>query len=405
MTHPRSLCARVLLGVAAPMLGITPLAAAQNNPMQLRLLSPTLQSETIRARTISTAGVVVLDDLDIPRLRSWDQILVAQRANDTGLTTQIAQVPGPDLVGWAVLADGQRHRVWPTPPSSADPDVLEVTLADGTEWAIPLEALRALIFWSDPTDTISNTDDTVRLANGDAITGFIESIGDTVIVDSTEVPLDRVASITLANPAEPAAVMLVDLADGSVVGVRSIAPADHGKVSIELELTGHNPETSNPMIAVDPEDLRAIRPAQIRDRLVPMGALNLRSFEPLGGRRWTQPPSVSPDRASAGLAWIEFPGPLEAVYDLPAGSTWFTADATVAPGEWSEVSIELLVERPGGDRESLRTIDLARGWATQTLRTRLPDDAVRLVIRVEAGERGPVQDRVLLRSAALVVKN
>ncbi|MFT5422941.1 MAG: hypothetical protein ACI89L_000710 [Phycisphaerales bacterium] len=405
MIHPLSLCARVLFGVAAPMLGMAQPAIAQGNPIELRLLSPTLQSESVRARTLSTAGVVVLDELDIPRLRGWDQILVARRDGVEGLTSQIAQVPGPDLVGWAVLADGQRHRVWPTPPASADPDVLDVTLADGTEWGIPLESLRALIFWSDPADTVSDIDDTVRLANGDAVTGFIESIGDTVIVDSTRVPLDRVASITLANPSEPATVMLVDLADGSVVGARSISPTDHGRLSIELQLTGHNPQTSSPRLVVDREDLRAIRPVNQTASLLPMAALSLRSYAPLGGRRWTPPPSASTRRAPAGLRWIDFPGPMEAVYDLPAGATWFCADATVAFGEWSEVSVELLIERPGGERESLATVNLDHGSATDTLRARLPDDAVRLVIRIDAGERGPVQDRVLLRSAALVIEN
>ncbi|MFG0306970.1 MAG: hypothetical protein ACF8Q5_12240 [Phycisphaerales bacterium JB040] len=376
---------------------------AQTDVGEFHVLSVELESHTGRARSLSTDGIVLLDELDLPRLRPWSEVLVALRPRRDGFSPPAQIVPTPELVGWAVLADGQRHRVWPTPPESANPDVLDVTLQDGTQWGIPLEHLRALVFFDSPGTDGPRLDDTVRLANGDAISGFIETIASDVIVDSTRVPLDRVASISLANPPEPATHTLVDLADGTVLAAGAIAPADAGRVAISVVLAGPEGETSQPTIHVNPEDILAVRPANPSARLLPMASLPLIEVTPLAGRRWSPDPEVSPDRAPAALRPIAYPGPMEAVYQLPPGATHFHARATLDRAQWADVTVRLLVETPGGDRTPLAQAPLDQDRPEAALIARIPDNAVRLVLRIEPGDRGPIQDRVTLTDALLVV--
>ena len=378
-------------------------AAAQPTVGTLELLSNTMQREAVTARTISELGVVVLDELDIPRLRSWDHVLLAWRPDAPRAFQEPVAAPSIDLVGWAVLVDGQRHRVRPNPPNSADPEVLEVTLEDGTAWAIPLEALRALVFWEHDAPGPSNDADTVRLANGDALSGFVESIGSAVIVDTTRVPLERVASIELANPADPAADMLVDLIDGSVVAVDTITPTDRGQLALSLVLTGADEETSPVVRTVEPDAILAIRPASQDFSLLPLARVLPERVVPLGSRRWAPPPITEAGRAPAGLRRIELPGPMEVVYAVPTGARSFRAVVELGFGAWAEASFELLAELPGGARVRLDQAQLIREIDTQELRAELPRDAVRLVLRLLEGEQGPVQDRVSLDAAAFVV--
>ena len=129
---------------------LAPATTAQPDVGEFHVLSVDLESQTGRARSLTTDGLVLLDELDLPRLRPWEDILVALRPERQEFSPPAQLVPTPELVGWAVLSDGQRHRVWPTPPESANPDVLDVTLRDGTQWAIPLETLRALVFFDAP---------------------------------------------------------------------------------------------------------------------------------------------------------------------------------------------------------------------------------------------------------------
>jgi|GEM_PF-3251679 len=394
-----------VLLLAAGIGALTPGAAAQPDVGEFHVLSTSLEQTTSRARSLTTNGIVLLDELDLPRLRPWSEILVALRPERHAFNPPAQVVPTPELVGWAVLSDGQRHRVWPTPPESANPDVLDVTLQDGTQWAIPLEHLRALVFFDAPANAGPQLDDTVRLANGDAITGFIETIASDVVVDTTRVPLDRVASISLANPPEPATHTLVDLSDGTVLGVSELAPGEGGRVALTMALTGAEGETSQPTIHVNPEDILALRPANPDARLLPMASLRLLEVTPLAGRRWTPDPSVSNDRAPAALRPISYPGPMEVVYELPDGAAHFHAVATLDRALWADVRVHLLVETPGGGRTPLTDIALDQDRPQATLRAAIPDDGVRLVLRIEPGARGPIQDRVTLTHALLVVTN
>ena len=94
---------------------------------------------------------------------------------------------------------------------------------------------------------------------------------------------------------------------------------------------------------------------------------------------------------------------MEVVYQLPPDTRAFRATATLGFGDWSEADLEVIAERPGGRRETIATTRLTRDHEHAEIVARFPPDAVRLALRLLEGERGPVQDRLRLEGALLII--
>src|SRR5204862_3966505 len=152
------------------------------------------------------------------------------------------------------------------------------------------------------------SDDTVVLANGDRINGFVDSIGTTVVIRpkgegaDTEIPLERTRCILLSNRTAPAAGSLLWLTEGSVVALEGPPESDGQTLTSRLRQTGA--VFSVPLSAVSALALDA---HQVR----PLGALKPASFTPAPERRWSRPPrALDAQSAPLGAADIEIPGPM-----------------------------------------------------------------------------------------------
>lgn len=311
-----------------------------------------------------------------------------------------------DDTAWVYLTDGQALPGRPT--HSAGEDV---------EWdsrlfsriRLRLDEVAMLVLRTPAAPSPASPDgpaDTVSLVNGDAISGYVESIDSTLVVEhdgrKSQVPLDRVAWIRLANPPrEPAGIVLWTW-HGSVVSLTSIDLPPEGAA----RLVGTLATPAGPAHATIPSaDIRAV----LFDaaRLRPLASLSVASMSGGPGRRWTPPLRVGDAGAAPmGAPDIEIPGPATAEWTLPPGAARFAAVAEL-PLEcrvWGDCEIALTLVAGTTERQLVRE----RLWsdrASLNINAQLDESAGggRLRIEVLPGRAGPIQDSVRLRRPLVLI--
>ena len=334
--------------------------------------------------------------------------------------------------GWVlVLTDGQR--LLGEPLEATDPDTLSFDSARLGPVAVSLERLSALTR-TDATGLSPAAADTdvVRLANGDDLRGFVLTVGPEIEIEggdgaTTSLPIDRVRSVRLANPAEPSERPLVTLASGDVFAVEPAAPGDPSAstrgasrcVLLLPDLTrtasnddaGPRPSGSDSAsaslasICVSPSDVVALElPAR---SITPLATLPMAGVTPAPDRRRTDPPIVEPADSAALAANVVIPGPLSASWALPTEASAVVFDAVLGgtlavpdaqPGPWADAVLRVFVRTPSG-RVRLAEHRLNPDSPTARVAAPLPDadtDGRALIIELDPGAHGPIQDRVLL---------
>jgi hypothetical protein len=150
-------------------------------------------------------------------------------------------------------------------------------------------------------------------------------------------------------------------------------------------------------------------------RLVALGSLSAR-VEGVSARRWTPPVVVGPAQGVAlGAADIALPGPMSAEWMLPQGASHVSMrlelpESARVFGD-CVVRVEIAGEEASGVTHRLSSespsamVRLAIGAAIGDALGRAPsaEGVRRLVVRVEAGERGGIQDRVVIRRGLVLV--
>ncbi|MEO1009245.1 MAG: hypothetical protein AAFX79_11825 [Planctomycetota bacterium] len=310
---------------------------------------------------------------------------------------------------WVELIDGQR--IVGSPPLPGDADARRPGSEDTLAWsspllgelALPIEAVQRVVL--DDSATAAPLDelaDVLVYVNGDVVRGIVEEIGDEVVVDIDgmvdRVPLAYLTSFSLANPPRPPRGTRVWLADGSVVQVDRLRSLADG---VRLD-------PSEAMLARDTQPPPPLRPGEVlavafeSGNVVPLVRLGLPEIEAVGGRRWAPPPRAGDaDRALLGAPAIEISGPTEASWTVPADARRLSLRVRLRPDgrTWGDclvrVSVDGMAEgasvvRLWGERpEADFVVDLP-GGTPRTLR-----------LAIEAGERGTIQDRVLLDGLVL----
>lgn len=241
--------------------------------------------------------------------------------------------------------------------------------------------------------------DTLLLANGDLLRGFLSGLSDpaTFETDSgiVEVEFRLVSGAALANPPAPITGMRVWLADGSVVQAHALELNPRRRLSITL--------SDGQKGLFDWESVRAV----LFDaaRLVPLAAVPIRSQTPLGERRFAPPieralPDGSPTGSPALDAWdLIAPGPMSVEFELPAGAARFaTRLELVDPrGAWADCEVVLSID----GRETLRRrLSAAESGADVVIDLA---GASILTVAIEPGLYGPIRDRVALRRPLILV--
>ncbi|MCG3121931.1 MAG: hypothetical protein GIKADHBN_00304 [Phycisphaerales bacterium] len=260
--------------------------------------------------------------------------------------------------------------------------------------------------------------DTVLLANGDRLTGFVESIGSQIVIsadstdskegETTAIPLNRCRRVVLSNPRTPLDGMVAWIsADGGeihVVKASSLAATGAGETSLEIML-----ERADRSAVVVPTP-RVVGVVPDASRVVSLSSLGVPRHEADSTRRWTRAPQVTRGAgAPLGLGDVLFPGAMKAQWTLPPGITALIGTIRLAPEArmWGECAVVLEVSGPDGTQQVWRgdfdpdraatevSIDLA--GASERV-----GGAARLGVSIDPGKLGGIQDRILFEHVMLI---
>jgi hypothetical protein len=249
--------------------------------------------------------------------------------------------------------------------------------------------------------------DLLIFANGDRVEGFVEALADPLVITigeaKREVPLDRVGEVVFANPPGAPAGAFVWLRDGSIIAARELRTTRVGELLITPRLVSdsESPEMHGAGSASVPlAELIGVN--FDTGALMPLAAVTPERYEALGGRRWTPPVRVS-EGGPLGAGDIVFPGAMSVRWSIPEHITRFSALAELPREAWTWGDCELVVQvETGGAAKELVRQRLSGAAPSQRINTGLGAGPGRtLIVRIEAGELGPIEDRVVLRRPLL----
>lgn len=302
-----------------------------------------------------------------------------------------------DLSGILVLADGQRFPGRYADSAAPDDSVAWTHPRFGVIVA-PLERIAHIESLDAPppgADASERFNDRLSLTNGDALEGFLLSLGEPVQIETDagviDVPRARIARIDLASDAVSPEGLMVWLDDGSVAALSDARLVDDETLLLTLRDTGGQARyalTSVEAVALD------------ASRIVPLAALRTLREEPLGDRALLEGARVIRARGPAPLAApdVVLPEPMAVEYELPERAARFAAVAELPRDAFPFGDCEFVVSVDGAEvlRERLNPSRAAVEFA-------VPARGSVLRVAVEPGEYGPVSDRVILRRALLLL--
>ncbi|MEO1236991.1 MAG: hypothetical protein AAFX76_09410 [Planctomycetota bacterium] len=345
-----------------------------------------------------TAGYVRLELLTDPDAASAAQ---DTSSDEPGLMA-ITLVDGQDIVGrWADGTRGGEAIVW------EHPELGRFTFGLDDVRSVTAVGLDAASFTPAANNDNAALGDTVTLANGDRLTGFIVAVGGTTLTIAPdgaagEVTLEvaDLAGLTLANPPRDAGVEgdLVALADGTRVRATGVTVRGN-----ELTLTPVLADAGR-AVTIDRTQLRRVDFAAGGLRLVALGDQPMRTID--GGEAFglTWPP----ERDAAGL---RLHAPVTVEFDLPEGVRRFAATAELdppagVPAERAALAdIDLWVggEADGGVDSTRPDLHLDAGQPAGRVNLELDPGSASLRLRLDPAANGPVLDRLRLRQAVLLL--
>lgn len=314
-----------------------------------------------------------------------------------------------------------------------DPEVLTGTALGLGPARIPLERVTRIARAGAPWRATVPTEDLVLLLNGDRLSGFVLGVGgvgravgveiETASGAIASVPLDRVAEIRLANP--PAAPDARTLFVTDDLGITLAASTLTAIGSGEFRLT-----TSPVGLGVDSGGEEAITYERPRARLLglrsiggsltggpsggssgrsvlALGTVSPASVTPTGDRRWTPPPEAPGDTSPVmALGDVTMPAPAEAVYFLGRGVNASRVACTVramAPGAWTDCVARVEAELADGARVVLGEHRLTQENPGAEINAELPAGTRAIVLVVDPGRYGAVQDGVVFASPRVLL--
>ncbi len=386
------------------------------------LIGADLSRQSVMIDRIDAATIGVVDARGVRRSVPASDVLAMYAERMPRRVT----VEGARAVG---LTDGQML-VGSVGSIAGDADAMLVRHPVLGEMRVTLDQTMWITGADAPALTPATGDDTVVLANGDLLTGFVGGIvrgedGSAAVEfepatgSPLEVGLKSVLSVVIANGAEPARGPRIWLADGSSVALREIGPAGGAEAGIvrvspvlAVARSGDPTATEGDQAAeVNAEAATLAAPGSLvldhvvgwmpeAGRLVALAGLKVVSVEPTAPRPWTEGPVLGDAARSAlGAADVLLPGPSRIEWELPAGADGLTCEVTLpeAYRDWGDCEVVILT---GGGSGGV----MAERWRgrvhaenpTLPVAIEMADRPTRLIVAVEAGAFGPVQDRPTL---------
>lgn len=246
---------------------------------------------------------------------------------------------------------------------------------------------------------VATDSDLLILVNGDRLEGFVESIGTSIaleIVDGDregeiiEVPIDRVASVSLSNPVVRRGGVMVWFRGGHRILGSSIRIEDDGYTRIgEPRLGGGEAEVPSEFLMG----------ANLKfDRIVPWSSLEWRIREDasVGVRPWTPPIEREAGHHPLDAAPMRIQGPMTAAAKMPWSGARYRLVVERDPDAGTGRSV--FVVRDGEVEVSRDVIDADRSVVVVT--GRIEGDTIEF--ELEDGGDGPFEDDVVLREALII---
>lgn len=390
---------------------------------ELRLVPGSVVS--LDARAGGTGEIVFVDD--------------AGKRSTIDLATLLAVappsfLPGPDAepddpadpdAGVLVLCDGQRLvGTLANPPAAGAGRDRPATLNHNRLGILstPLDAVdRYIAPGFTPPPSLSAASDTVIISTGDRIEGLVDVLGPTVTISPSPqrsgaaggnagpkpepVSAPGLVFAQLSNPAIAPKGLRVWLADGTVIASSAVSLQ---KSAVKI--------TTGPADAANTAELlagefRGLTPDA--SRLLPLAALAPASVRIDPSRPFGDPPVIDDQRtrvAPLSAADILLPGPMSVEWALPAGVSGVVGTARLDAGckAWGDCQVVVELIPQAGDAAA-RPAQIAAGRLSGTepalsIRGVFSPVAAgaRLRVTVDPGNRGPIQDRVVLARMLLV---
>lgn len=344
------------------------------------------------------------------------------RAQSMPLTEVLAILPAPSQTGSRraasdadaepravlALATGEKvhgEAVWPEMPSESFGWRSELL----GQFAVKLDEVLGWHAEGVDMPLGSAAGDVLRLANGDVLSGFLATVSTgkiSIEVDKKARTVDPsvVVAASLSTPAKPGAGPMVFLNDGTALLIDGLAAgtgdAQSGAV---LAATRRGQSLS---IRAD----TVVAYAADASALTSLSALSQPLMTPTGGRNWTPGIEVVDPTAPLGISDIVLPGPMEVTWTLPGKAGRIAASLELDPASrvWGDCVVTVTLTSGKGAAGS-------GGAGKDLLKARLNEDSPvasflaetvgggSIKIKVDPGERGPVQDRVIIRRPMILL--
>jgi hypothetical protein len=307
----------------------------------------------------------------------------------------------PETDGMLILADGQRLPGTLAPTTAISDDELAWSHPWLAPTNVPMNLVAAVTLTPHQPVPTPERADVVVLRNSDRLEGFITALADPIMIEVTteagtqeiEVPIERVAALALVTARRPPAGRRIWFEDATVLDVRDLRVGDDGYVRFRSSLVGG----SAGRIQTRLSDVSAI--LLDGEAMRPLSAIPPARIEANTPRYELPQPRLLDERAAFGLHRIEYRGPIIVRYALPAEARRFAAEASLPDAARAWGDCELVIR--DDDREVFRA-RINRESPTATINVELTGSE--LTIEIEAGEHGPIQDRIVLNHPMLLMK-
>lgn len=327
-----------------------------------------------------------------------------------------APAPEPSPVRLITLRDGQVVRGSIIEPGV--PDELAISLIAGRhvhgEAHIPLERVMRVVDQDAErayTPGGELLDDVVITRTGDRIAGFIEALGPVTRIAQAggpelEVETQRIESILIANTPTREPGIYLGFSDREVLRAVSIEYEPQQPIRIEVDAGSLGlSDTGNTLWVFDAGSLRSLHVVRPALRVLALGQLTPARIEATGDRGWAPAPTPLDRGANhPALGSLDLHSPVRLTYRLPEGTNRFAAGIEAPIEQWTDCVLRVLAVS-GTDERVLFEQRLNRDTAAAELNTAIPAGTDELVIEIDPGEYGPIQDRVLLHRARLLVQD
>jgi hypothetical protein len=221
-----------------------------------------------------------------------------------------------------------------------------------------------------------------------------------------EIEASKLNRIGIANDPERVEGIYMRFTDQEQVRVEQfeVTPSRPISVRVDTDALGLA-DTGNDEWRFDARTLTGLMVLDERAEVVALSTMEPRSIEPMGDRIWTQRPSRINENAShPALMGLDLHSPIRVTYELPENASRFACEFEAPIEQWTDCIARVIVRTYNGQRQ-LAEHRLNQHNNNIDINLQRPGNAQSLVIEIDPGEQGPIQDRVLLLRPRLLVSN